>query len=451
VRRGDAPVAHVQRRTGNSRLTSEPSASSALDAATVRAARGVLAGQRHGWRAVLPFLGPAFIASVAYIDPGNFATNIQSGAQFGYLLLWVVVASNLMAMLIQTLSAKLGIATGKNLAEVSRDQFPTPVVLGLWLVAELAAMATDVAEVLGAAIGIHLLFGLPLLPAGLLTGAITFALLGLQGRSFRSLEFLIALTVGVIAACYVVETILDTPDPAQVLRHAVIPQFQGTQSVLLAVGILGATVMPHVVFLHSHLTQGRIPSLGPEQARRVFHFETVDVVIAMTLAGLVNAAMLIMAAATFNANGYAEIASIEEAHATLAPLLGPASAIVFAVSLTLSGLSSSTVGTMAGQVVMQGYLHRTLPLWLRRLVTLLPAYVVIVLGLDPTNTLVISQVILSFCLPAALIPLVLFTRRRDLMGVLVNRPSTTALATLVAGLIVALNALLVFRTLSGAS
>jgi manganese transport protein len=325
------------------------------------------------------------------------------------------------------------------------------VVLGLWLVAELAAMATDVAEVLGAAIGIHLLFGLPLLPAGLVTGAITFALLGLQGRSFRSLEFVISLIVGVIAACYVVETIFDTPDPAQVLRHAVIPQFQGTQSILLAVGILGATVMPHVVFLHSHLTQGRIPSLGPEQARRIFHFEAVDVVIAMTLAGLVNAAMLIMAAATFNANGYAEIASIEEAHATLAPLLGPASAIVFAVSLTLSGLSSSTVGTMAGQVVMQGYLHRTLPLWVRRLVTLLPAYVVIAVGLDPTNTLVISQVILSFCLPAALIPLVLFTRRRDLMGDLVNRPSTTALAGVVAALIVGLNALLVFRTLSGAS
>jgi manganese transport protein len=400
---------------------------------------------------VLPFLGPAFIASVAYIDPGNFATNIQSGAQFGYLLLWVVVASNLMAMLIQTLSAKLGIATGRNLAEVSRDQFPLPVVLGLWLVAELAAMATDVAEVLGAAIGIHLLSGLPLLPAGLLTGAITFALLGLQSRSFRSLEFLISLIVGVIAACYVVETILDAPDPAQVLRHAVIPQFEGTQSILLAVGILGATVMPHVVFLHSHLTQGRVPTLGPEQARRVFHFEAVDVVIAMTLAGLVNAAMLIMAAATFNANGYAEIASIEEAHATLAPLLGPASAIVFAVSLTLSGLSSSTVGTLAGQVVMQGYLHRTLPLWVRRLVTLLPAYVVIAIGLDPTNTLVISQVILSFCLPAALIPLVLFTRRRDLMGVLVNRRSTTALAALVAGLIVALNGLLVFRTLNGAS
>ncbi len=229
------------------------------------------------------------------------------------------------------------------------------------------------------------------------------------------------------------------------------PEFRGTDSLLLAVGILGATVMPHVVFLHSHLTQGRIPSLNAHQARRVFHFEAIDVVIAMSLAGLVNAAMLIMAAAVFNTNGYADVTSLEDAHATLTPLLGPASGVVFAVSLLVSGLSASTVGTMAGQVVMQGYLRRGVPLWLRRLITLLPAYVVIVIGLDPTSTLIFSQVILSFCLPAALIPLVLFTRRRDLMGVLTNRPTTTALASLVAGVIVALNAVLVFRTLAGAS
>jgi manganese transport protein len=400
---------------------------------------------------VLPFLGPAFIASVAYIDPGNFATNIQSGAQFGYLLLWVVVASNLMAMLIQTLSAKLGIATGMNLAEVCRDQFAWPVVLGLWLVSELAAMATDVAEVLGAAIGLYLLFGLPLLPSAFVVGAVTFAILGRQRRGFRSLEFLISVMVGAIAVCYVLETVLDTPSPEQVLRHAFVPQFQGTESVLLAVGILGATVMPHVVFLHSHLTQDRIPRLGPAEARRVFHFAAVDVVIAMTLAGLVNAGMLIMAAATFNANGFADVASIEAAHATLEPLLGPAAAVVFAVSLLLSGLSASAVGTMAGQVVMQGYLHRTLPLWLRRLVTLLPAFVIIAIGLNPTRTLVISQVILSFCLPAALIPLLHFTRRRDLMGVLVNRPLTTAMAVIVTSVIVVLNGLLVIRVLAGAS
>jgi manganese transport protein len=422
-----------------------------LDASTVRAARVVLDGRQRGWRAVLPFLGPAFIASVAYVDPGNFATNIASGAQFGYTLLWVVVASNLTAMLIQSLSAKLGIATRMNLAEVCRQQLPLPIVSSLWVVSELAAIATDVAEVLGAAIGFHLLFGMPLLPAGLLTGVVTFAVLGLQRQGFRFLEFLIAAMLGLIAICYVLEMLLAGPNLGEILPHAVVPQFQGTESILLAVGILGATVMPHVVFLHSHLTQGRIPVLGPEQARRAFHYEAIDVVIAMTLAGLVNAAMLVMAATTFYANGYAGIGSIEEAHATLSPLLGPASSAIFGFSLLLSGLSATTVGTMAGQVVMQGYLRRTIPLWLRRLVTLVPAMVVIALGLDPTRTLVISQVILSFCLPAALIPLIVFTARRELMGGLVNRPTTTAIAAFIGGLIVALNLLLVYRTLVGAS
>jgi manganese transport protein len=421
-----------------------------LDRSTVTAARIVLSGRRRGWRAILPFLGPAFIASVAYVDPGNFATNIQSGAQFGFLLLWVVVVSNLTAMLIQALSAKLGIATGLNLAEVCRQELPPSVVWALWLVSELAAMATDVAEVLGAAIGFQLLFGIPLLPAGLITGAITFGILGLQRHGFRLLELLIAAMLGVIAVCYLVETLLASPDAGDIARHAVVPAFEGTDSILLAVGILGATVMPHVVFLHSHLTQHRIPALAPEQARRAFHFEAIDVVIAMTLAGLVNAAMLIMAATTFYATGHASIGSIEEAHATLAPLLGHASSTIFAVSLLVSGLSASAVGTLAGQVVMQGYLRRTVPLWLRRVVTLLPSYVVIGLGLDPSRTLVISQVILSFCLPAALIPLVAFTRRPDVMGVLVNRPATTAVASVAAALILMLNLLLVYRTLAGA-
>jgi manganese transport protein len=422
-----------------------------LDAATVRAARVVLDGRRRGWRAILPFLGPAFIASIAYVDPGNFATNIESGAQFGYLLLWVVVASNLTAMLIQALSAKLGIATGLNLAEVCRQELPRGAVWCLWLVSELAAMATEVAEVLGAAIGFQLLFGMPLLAAGVVTGAITFGILGLQRQGFRLLEFVIAAMLGVIAICYLLETLLASPDASEIVHHAVMPEFQGTDSILLAVGILGATVMPHVVFLHSHLTQHRIPALTPDQARRAFQFEAIDVVIAMTLAGLVNAAMLIMAATTFHATGQSSVGSIEEAHATLSPLLGPASSTIFAISLVVSGLSASTVGTLAGQVVMQGYVRRTVPLWLRRVATLLPAYVVIALGLDPSRTLVISQVILSFCLPAALIPLVAFTSRRDLMHGLVNRPTTTAVAGLVAVLILALNLLLVYRTLSGAS
>jgi manganese transport protein len=421
-----------------------------LDRSTVKAARIVLSGRRRGWRAILPFLGPAFIASVAYVDPGNFATNIQSGAQFGFLLLWVVVASNLTAMLFQALSAKLGIATGLNLAEVCRRQLPRSAVWALWLVSELAAMATDVAEVLGAAIGFQLLFGIPLVPAGLITGAITFGILGLQRHGFRLLELLIAAMLGVIAACYLAETLLVSPDAGEIARHALVPEFDGTDSILLAVGILGATVMPHVVFLHSHLTQHRIPALVPEQARRAFHFAAIDVVVAMTLAGLVNAAMLVMAATTFYATGHASIGSIEEAHATLAPLLGQASSTIFAVSLLVSGLSASAVGTLAGQVVMQGYVRRTVPLWLRRVVTLLPAYVVIDLGLDPSRTLVISQVILSFCLPAALIPLVAFTRRADVMGVLVNRPATTAVASVAAALIMTLNLLLVYRTLAGA-
>jgi manganese transport protein len=434
------------------RWPGSPTAVADLDASTVRAARVVLAGRRSGVRAILPFLGPAFLASVAYVDPGNFATNIESGAQFGYLLLWVVLASNLTAMLIQSLSAKLGIATGMNLAEVCRESLPRPATYSLWLVSELAAMATDVAEVLGAAIGLHLLFPpLDLFPAAIATGVITFAILGLQKRSFRLLEFLIAAMVGVIAICYLLETLLTRPNPSEIVQHALIPEFQGTDSVLLAVGILGATVMPHVVFLHSHLTQDRIPALNAEQARRAFHFETIDVIIAMSLAGVVNAAMLLMAATTFHANGYAGVGSIEEAHATLAPLLGPASSTIFAISLLVSGLSSSAVGTMAGQVVMQGYLKRTLPLWLRRLATLIPAYVVIGLGLDPSRTLVISQVILSFCLPAALIPLVVFTSRKKLMGALINRRGTTMVAAVVASLIVGLNVLLVYRTLAGAS
>jgi manganese transport protein len=356
-----------------------------------------------------------------------------------------------MAMLIQSLSAKLGIATGRNLAEVCRDEFPRPVVWGMWGVSELVAMATDLAEFLGAALGFNLLFHIPLFPAGILTGICTFLILGLQGRGFRPLEAVITVLVGVIAVCYLLETALDQPNWSAIGYHAVSPQFSGTESVLLSVGILGATVMPHVIFLHSSLTQGRIVPRTPEQAKRIFRFEVVDVLIAMGLAGLVNAAMLIMAAATFHVNGFTEIASIEDTHKTLEPLLGQASSVIFAISLLAAGLSSSTVGTMAGQVVMQGFMHRSVPLWVRRGVTMLPALVVIALGLDPTRTLVISQVVLSFGIPFALIPLVLFTRDKRLMGALTNRRGTTAIAWCVAALIVALNLFLLYETLSGAA
>jgi manganese transport protein len=419
------------------------------DRGTVQAATAVSAGERRGLRALLPFVGPAFIAAVAYVDPGNFATNIQGGAKFGYMLLWVVVASNLMAMLIQSLSAKLGIATGRNLAETCREYFPRPVVWGMWTVSEFVAMATDLAEFLGAALGFNLLFGIPLFPAGLLTALTTFLILGLQRYGFRPLEAVIGTLVGVIAGCYLIELFLGSPDWQTLAYHAVTPQFAGKESVILAVGILGATVMPHVIFLHSALTQDRIRTTNAQQARKLFHFEVVDVVIAMTLAGLINAAMLIMAAATFHATGHGDVGSIEQAHQTLAPLLGRASSIVFAISLLASGLSSSTVGTMAGQVIMQGFLHRQIPLWLRRLITMLPALAVIAIGLDPTRTLVISQVVLSFGIPFALIPLVLFTRRQDLMGPLVNHRFTTAMAAAVASLIVALNVFLLYQTLAG--
>lgn len=416
------------------------------DADLLRAADDVLSGRsRKGTlNRLLPFLGPAFIASVAYVDPGNFATNIQSGAKFGYTLLWVVVASNLMAMLVQALSAKLGIATGRNLAELCRERFPRPVVIGMWVLMEIVAMATDLAEFLGAALGFNLLFGIPLWIAGLMTAVATMLILGLERYGFRPLEAVITVLVGVIGLAYVVETFLDRPDWGSVFFHAVVPEFSGPESVLLATGILGATVMPHVIFLHSALTQGRIVVRDPIRIKRLFRFQLVDVAIAMTVAGMVNAAMLIMAAATFHRTGLTDIGTIEEAHRTLAPLLGPAASWVFAISLLASGLSSASVGTMSGQVIMQGFLQRHIPIWIRRLVTMVPSLFVIGIGLDPTRTLVVSQVVLSFGLPFAVGPLVVFTSRRQLMGPLVNHRVTTVAATAVATLIVALNLYLLF-------
>lgn len=421
------------------------------DIGTISAANAVLAGtSTKGFIArILPFIGPAFIACIAYMDPGNFATNISAGAQYGYLLIWVIFASNAMAMLIQALSAKLGIATGKNLAEVCRDQFPRPVVWGMWGVMEVMAMATDLAEFLGAALGFNLLFGIPLFEAGLLTALATFLILSLERRGFRPLEAVISVFVGVIALCYLIETFLDKPDWGLIGYHAVIPQFAGTPTILLATGILGATVMPHVIFLHSALMQGRIVTRDPIQLKKLFRFELIDVLVAMGLAGFVNAGMLIMAASTFHANGLSAVGSIEEAYKTLEPLLGSAASAVFAVSLLASGLSSSTVGTMAGQVIMQGFMHRNISVWLRRLITIVPSLIVIYLKLDPTRTLVISQVVLSFALPFAVVPLVLFTRRKDLMGVLVNHRITTIAAVLAASVIILLNIYLLVQTFFG--
>ena len=413
-------------------------AAQALGDGAPRSVRGRL-------KRLLPFLGPAFIASVAYVDPGNYATNISAGAQYGYMLLWVVVASNLLAMLFQTLSAKLGIATGMNLAEHCRAHMPQKGVWAMWAVMEVVAMATDLAEFLGAAIGFNLLFGMPLWLAGLVTAVLTFLILGLERYGFRPLEAVIGAMVGVIAACYLVETVLGWPDWAQVAAGAVVPRFRGPESVLLATGILGATVMPHVIFLHSALTQGRIVVREPKRLRALFRFELADVVIAMGIAGMINAAMLMMAAATFHRHGLTGIGTIEEAHRTLEPLLGRAASWVFALSLLAAGLSSASVGTMAGQIIMQGFLKRHIPVWVRRLVTMVPSLAVIFAGLEPTRTLVISQVVLSFGLPFAVIPLVVYTARRDVMGVLVNRRATTVAAALASALVVALNFYLLYQ------
>ena len=404
---------------------------------------------KKGWAArLLPFLGPAFIASIAYVDPGNFATNIQAGAQFGYELLWVILGSNLMAMLLQALSAKLGIATGRNLAEQCRENFSKPVVWIMWVLMELVAMATDLAEFLGAAVALNLLFGLPLWIAGLLTAVITFLILSLERYGFRPLEAVITGFLAIIAIAYVVELFLGRPEWGPILHDTFVPHFTNKESVLLAAGILGATVMPHAIFLHSALTQGRVVVKKPEQQKRLFRFEIIDVVIAMVIASSVNAAMLITASAAFHTSG-TSVGTLEQAYLTLKPLLGPAAGIVFGVALLASGLSSSSVGTMAGQVIMQGFLHFHIPPWARRLITIIPSLIVIFIGLDPTRTLVISQVVLSFGLPFAVIPLVIFTSRKDLMGALVNRRLTTILAALAAVLIVALNFYLLYQIFFG--
>jgi manganese transport protein len=396
---------------------------------------------------VLPFLGPAFIACVAYIDPGNFATNIAAGSQFGYTLVWVIVVSNLMAFLIQTLSAKLGVATGRNLPEICRDEFSRRSSILLWIQAEAIAMATDLAEFLGAAIGFHLLIGTSLLASTVLTAIAAFGILGLQRFGLRPFEAVIAALVGLIGSCYLAEILFSHPDYGATLHHAVVPEFQGSESVLLAVGIIGATVMPHVIYLHSALTQDRIVAESEEDVQQLMRYTRVDVIIAMTLAGLINLAMLVMAASTFFHSGLHHVASLETAHQTLKPLLGPAAAALFAIALLGSGLSSSAVGTLAGQVVMQGFIRKQIPVGLRRAITMLPAFVVVALGVNPTRTLVISQVVLSFGIPFALVPLIRFTSRRDLMGQLVNRRGTTIIAWVVAAVIIGLNAFLLVQTL----
>ncbi|MHB8605567.1 MAG: Nramp family divalent metal transporter [Thermoplasmatota archaeon] len=406
------------------------------------AAREVLDGKRRGWRAILPFAGPAFVASVAYMDPGNFATNIQGGAQFGYRLLWVVLFANLAAMLYQGLSAKLGIATGRNLAELCREHFPRPVYLSMWVVSEVAAMATDLAEFLGATVGLNLLFHLPLFLGAVITAIATYAILSLERHGFRPIEAVIGALVGVMALSYLIETLFAKPDWKSVLEGTTNPWLGDSRAVLLAVGVVGATVMPHAVYIHSELTRSRIAPRNDSEKRKLVKFSNIEVLVALSLAGLVNLAMMYMAAATFHATR-PEVADITTAYQTLAPLLGRAAAGVFLVSLLASGFSSSAVGTMAGQVIMQGFLGFSIPLWVRRLVTMLPTLVIIYIGVDPTRALVISQVILSLALPIPLVALLWFTTRKELMGDLVNRRRTSAIAIVGTVTILLLNILLV--------
>ncbi len=418
------------------------------EARVLEAAERALSGQRRGLRAVLPFLGPAFIAAVAYVDPGNFATNMAGGSQFGYTLLWVVLSANLMAMLIQSMSAKLGIATGRNLAEVCRDRFPFPVVIFLWVQAELIAMATDLAEFVGAALGLYLVFGLPLFVAGLLTGVLAFGILGLQAWGFRRLEATISALVGVIVIAFGIQLFSAGPSPLGMAQGTFIPQFRGEESILLAVGILGATVMPHVIYLHSALTQKRIVGANPEAKRKIYRFELIDVVIAMGIAGMINLAMLATAAAVFHSRGLVDVGNdLGQVFQGLDRYVGGHSGLIFGIALLTSGISSSSVGTLSGQVVMQGFIRRRIPVFLRRAITMIPALVLIGAHYDPTRALVLSQVFLSFGIPFALVPLVMFCRNPGLMGNLVNRRLTSWAAYVVAAGIIVLNVYLLLQTL----
>jgi manganese transport protein len=417
------------------------------DAAVVPSALEQLLA-RGRLRATLAMLGPAFVAAIAYVDPGNFATNIQGGAQFGYLLLWVVLVANLMAMLIQHLSAKLGVVTDRDLPELCRERFPRAVTWGLWVQAEIMAMSTDIAEFLGAALGLNLLFGVPLLPAGLMTGAIAFAILELQTRGYRRFELAISALLGIIFLGFLYEALRIGPSASASLG-GLLPGLHGTSSLYLAVGIVGATVMPHVIYLHSALTNGRMPCRNDSERRRVLRFEKLDVVIALGCAGIINMAMLAVAAKLFHTPALAGLSSIGAAHAQLGHLVGGGAALAFAVALFASGASSSSVGTYAGQVVMSGFIKVKIPLAARRAVTMLPAIAVLAAGMSPTAALVLSQVVLSFGIPFALVPLVMLTSRREVMGVHVNRRITTVAAFAIAALITLLNAFLVYQQLLG--
>ncbi|MFL0364336.1 Nramp family divalent metal transporter [Pseudobacillus sp. 179-B 2D1 NHS] len=415
---------------------------------TTQSAEAVLRGEAKGINKILPFLGPAFIAAVAYIDPGNFATNITAGSKYGYLLLWVIAVSNLMAVLIQSLSAKLGIATGKNLPEVARDRFPKGVSIFLWIQSELVIIATDLAEFIGAALGLYLLFHIPMVPAAIITAIGSFAILELQRRGYRPLETGIAAMVLIVVLAFAFQTFLAKPDISEVLGGMLIPKFEGVDSIVLAAGILGATVMPHAIYLHSSLTQNRVVGRDEAEKRKIFKFEFVDIVIAMIVAGAINMCMLIVAAALFSKKGMV-VEDLDVAFQGFHDYIGPAAGISFGLGLLIAGLSSSAVGTMTGDVVMQGFIRKHINLYLRRMITIIPPLVIIISGINPTGALVMSQVILSFGIAFALIPLILFTSNRNIMGGLVNHKITTIAAWGIATLVIILNLFLLVETLGG--
>ncbi|WP_210484746.1 Nramp family divalent metal transporter [Pantoea ananatis] len=418
--------------------------SSTLTERTNRSIAEVLSGRQRRLMTPLLFAGPAVIASIAYMDPGNFATNIQAGAKYGYTLLWVVVMANIIAMLFQALSAKLGIVTNKNLAEMCRDQFSSPVVWGMWVFSEIAAMATDLAEFLGGALALSILFHLPLLVGVGITALITYTLLLVEKRGFRPLELMIGGLVAVIALCYLIEMFIAPVNWTAAGLGMVIPKLPDAQALTISVGIIGATVMPHAIYLHSGLTQSRTPAKNSSERRKLLSFSNIEVVIALSIAGLVNIAMVIMASSAFHA-GHSDVAEIETAYHTLTPLLGVSAAGVFLLSLIASGMSSSVVGTLAGQMIMQGFVGFYIPVWLRRLVTMIPAFVVVSMGVNATDALVYSQVVLSLALPAPMIALVMFTRRRDIMGEFVNNKLTVILSVIGTVIIVTLNIILLLQ------
>ena len=413
---------------------------------TVEAAHAILSGQRRGPGAYLAFAGPAVVASIAYMDPGNFATNIQAGAKYGYSLLWVVLLANLIAMLFQALSAKLGIVTGRNLAEMCRDHFPRSLVWAMWVVSEIAAMATDLAEFLGGAVGFSLLFKMPLTAGMVVTAVITYAILMVENRGFRPVELIIGSLVGIIGLCYLVEVFIVPVDWGAVALHSVKPEILDGEALLISVGIIGATVMPHAVYLHSGLTQARTPGRDERERRLLVRISNHEVVIALVIAGLVNMAMVMMASGAFHA-GHPDVGEIETAYHTLAPLLGIGAAGIFLLSLIASGISSSVVGTMAGQMIMQGFVGFRIPVWLRRVITMVPAFVVVGYGVNATQALVVSQVLLSIALPLPMIALLIFTGRADIMGRFVNSRLTHVTAVVATVIVLLLNLLLIAQAL----